>query len=501
MGNLPVTAFFLGILTLGGGVLFHVIAALGLGRRLRLPFWEIAGPLQWLLLLPPFSWYGSWKLHRRARELAQAPPEVVAQFAAEATPPALPASTTPLVFLPPEIAQRRPTATVAIAAVIGVVFALQLLFHATEQTHLLVQMGALVASRVQAGEIWRLASCTFLHAGVMHFALNVIVLIAIGFQLERAIGSPRFVLIYAASALGGSFASMTFMHSVSVGASGAVWGLMAAQFVLAKYSKDVLPQPLQDAMLRSAGQNLMLNMLNSFRPGVDWAAHLGGGVVGAALMAATLASLPRLRGFASVAAPEPAAAKPDPAWLRPLAAAGALALLLGLGLALFRGQVWQASAPPRYQRVELTGAGISAEIPSGLTLNRSPNPGSNFRQFSYGTIMADPVVVGILLPAQPAKIADLDGAYTANRTALEKEQSGGKSGGQVTERRIRGRRVLEKSHDFDNGVRLRTLVEITPTGFRRVDCLRRPGLAAEWNGVAEHTLLSIDPGAGSGTRP
>jgi hypothetical protein len=294
---------------------------------------------------------------------------------------------------------------------------------------------------------------------------------------------------------------MTFMHSVSVGASGAVWGLMAAQFVLAKYSKDVLPQPLQDAMLRSAGQNLMLNMLNSFRPGVDWAAHLGGGVVGAALMAATLASLPRLRGFASVAAPEPAAAKPDPAWLRPLAAAGALALLLGLGLALFRGQVWQAGAPPRYQRIELTGTGATAEIPAGLTLNRSPNPGPNFRQFSYGTIMADPVVVGILLPAQPAKIADLDGAYTANRTALEKEQSGGKSGGQVTERRIRGRRVLEKSHDFDNGVRLRTLVEITPTGFRRVDCLRRPGLAAEWNGVAEHTLLSIDPGAGSGTRP
>jgi membrane associated rhomboid family serine protease len=136
------------------------------------------------------------------------------------------------------------------------------------------------------GQWWRLITSAFLHGGLLHVGFNMYVLYAIGPVIERALGSGRFLVLYLTSALGGAVASYMFspVNTVSVGASGAIFGLMAALLVLGnRFRNDVS----QVAIL------LAINFaIGFFVPGIDWRAHLGGALTGAAV-AAVLAYAPR----------------------------------------------------------------------------------------------------------------------------------------------------------------------------------------------------------------
>ena len=112
------------------------------------------------------------------------------------------------------------------------------------------------------------------------------VLFALGPTLERVLGHGRYLLLYMVSALGGSVASYAFsdFHTVSVGASGAIFGLMGALVVAGRRLRYDIKQV---AVL------LVINFVIGFiSPGVDWRAHLGGLLTGAA-MAAVLIMAPR----------------------------------------------------------------------------------------------------------------------------------------------------------------------------------------------------------------
>jgi len=388
------------------------------------------------------------------------------------------------------LASRPPVATWALVAAIGAVFALQLAFHATEDTNALVRMGALLARRVHAGELWRLVSCTFLHAGVVHVALNVLVLLAIGLGLERILGSARYLLVYVVSALGGSVLSLLVTKAVSVGASGALWGLMAAQFVLAWRSKNVLPQHMQAAVLRSAAQNLGLNLVNSFRPGVDWAAHIGGGLSGGLLMLALVASLPRM-----VAAPDAPLTEPRPSWtLRLLAAVGVVVLATGLGLGLARGQFWKLGEPPRFQRVALGDIGLTVEVPTELQLAQTDTFDPAKPEFVFGDLLQDPAVLDIIVVPVPLDPSDFDASYAEMKKAMDQAAlpEGAKQQGTTEERRVGKHRILERRYAYDNGVSASSLVEIGPQGFYRVDFIRRASLQTAWQDVGEHALFSLE---------
>lgn len=139
---------------------------------------------------------------------------------------------------------------------------------------------------VAAGEIWRLLTSAFLHAGILHLGFNMLVLIMIGPALESILGHLRYLTLYLLSALGGATLSylLSAPTSLSVGASGAIFGLMAGLVVAGRrLSFDI-------------GQVLMLigiNLVISFVPGggIDWRAHVGGLVVGA-VAAAVLTHAP-----------------------------------------------------------------------------------------------------------------------------------------------------------------------------------------------------------------
>jgi hypothetical protein len=131
----------------------------------------------------------------------------------------------------------------------------------------------------ELGEYYRLITAMFLHAGIIHIAFNMLVLHQLGTPLELKLGSAKFTLIYFASGLGGSIASVLFNDpfTLSVGASGAIFGLMGAYFVVARSLR------LDASQIRvMIGINLVIGFVI---PGIDWHAHLGGLLVGAATTA------------------------------------------------------------------------------------------------------------------------------------------------------------------------------------------------------------------------
>lgn len=128
---------------------------------------------------------------------------------------------------------------------------------------------------VAQGEWYRLLTATFLHAGLLHIAFNMYALFLLGPGLEYYLGTKRFAIVYFVSAIGASVASYAFsdIAIVSVGASGAIFGLMTATMVI---GKAIRADTRQLAIL------LLVNLLiGAAAQGIDWRAHLGGAAIGA----------------------------------------------------------------------------------------------------------------------------------------------------------------------------------------------------------------------------
>jgi membrane associated rhomboid family serine protease len=96
--------------------------------------------------------------------------------------------------------------------------------------------GSLYGPAVADGEWYRLVTAGFLHAGILHIAFNMFALYILGTLLEPGIGTPRFLAVYFVSLLAGSFGALLLTPDAhTVGASGAVFGLMSAAFIVARH--------------------------------------------------------------------------------------------------------------------------------------------------------------------------------------------------------------------------------------------------------------------------
>jgi len=140
--------------------------------------------------------------------------------------------------------------------------------------------GGLIPAEVASGEYWRLVTAGFLHGSLIHLATNMLSLYWLGIPLERILGRGRMLTIYLLSLLGSSVSVLLFSAPVSltIGASGAVYGLMGA--LLATFRRLRLD-------LRPLVVILALNVVITFTyPGLSWQGHLGGLVVGAIVGAA-----------------------------------------------------------------------------------------------------------------------------------------------------------------------------------------------------------------------
>src|SRR5574343_372741 len=167
----------------------------------------------------------------------------------------------------------------------------------------LLTWGGNAASAVQQGEWWRLLSATFLHSGVMHVAMNMIGLVAAGVSVERIYGRRLYAIIYLGAALMGSALSLHFsaQKAVSVGASGAVFGVTGALLIAVLQHRDKLPKAFSKQTTSSLGVFIVYALLQGFsKPGIDNAAHIGG-LLGGCLLAYVLPEKFDLAHFARTA--------------------------------------------------------------------------------------------------------------------------------------------------------------------------------------------------------
>jgi membrane associated rhomboid family serine protease len=120
-------------------------------------------------------------------------------------------------------------------------------------------------------EYWRLITGGFLHSGILHIGFNMYILYWLGTMLEPSLGHARFVALYFASLLAGSFGALLLdPNAVTVGASGAVFGLMGAAFVLQR-ARGI------DPMQSGLGPIILINLVLGFViPNVSVGGHLGG---------------------------------------------------------------------------------------------------------------------------------------------------------------------------------------------------------------------------------
>lgn len=139
----------------------------------------------------------------------------------------------------------------------------------------LLKYGANYAPFVKlgGGHIFRLVTSAFLHGGFIHLLFNMYALFVIGTQVENYIGKGKYIGIYLISAISGNLMSCIFGNSVSVGASGAIFGLLGALLYFGYHYRLYLGSVLKNQIIPLIILNLVLGFMMT---GVDNAAHIGG---------------------------------------------------------------------------------------------------------------------------------------------------------------------------------------------------------------------------------
>jgi len=149
--------------------------------------------------------------------------------------------------------------------------ALSALAYVGQQASDLTSRGWIVASAVADGEVWRVVTSGFLHAGIIHLLFNMLILFQLGSVLEARLGRARFLAAFTFALVGGSIGVMLQQPPTlpAVGASGAVFGLMGAVVVQARRGRS----PIES----SVGGLLVINLVITFAlPGIAIGGHLGG---------------------------------------------------------------------------------------------------------------------------------------------------------------------------------------------------------------------------------
>ena len=181
--------------------------------------------------------------------------------------------------------RRQPQAvcTTGLIVINVLVFFLLSLRGDTESGYFMLQYGAMYEPLVTEGhEYYRLITSLFLHFGIQHLLNNMVMLGALGYQLENEIGRIKFLLIYFISGIGGNLCSLYWNVShgeqvISAGASGAIFGLMGALLYIVAVNRGRLGHLSGRGMLIMVALSLYFGLTSS---GVDNSAHIGGLICG-----------------------------------------------------------------------------------------------------------------------------------------------------------------------------------------------------------------------------
>lgn len=175
-----------------------------------------------------------------------------------------------------ELPRSAPYVTYTIIAVTVSFFMLQQASVWLWQRDLLARELMKINADIQAGQLWRLLTPALLHGGVTHIVFNMYALFSFGTSLERHFGHGRFFLLYVLGAFAGNVASFAFSEAPSLGASTAIFGLLAAEGIFLLQNRRLFA-----GQFRSAISNIIfIAAINLFvigsLPGIDNWGHIGG---------------------------------------------------------------------------------------------------------------------------------------------------------------------------------------------------------------------------------
>ena len=133
--------------------------------------------------------------------------------------------------------------------------------------------GAMYGDSVVDGQYYRLITSAFLHGSILHILFNMYVLYIIGAQLESFLGKAKYLIVYLFSAVAGNLLSMLFTTGLSVGASGAIFGLLGSLLYFGYHYRVYLGNVMRSQIIPLILINLLLGFMIS---NIDVAAHIGG---------------------------------------------------------------------------------------------------------------------------------------------------------------------------------------------------------------------------------
>ncbi len=160
-------------------------------------------------------------------------------------------------------------------------------FFSARLDNILFYAGCMDAARVaENGEYYRLLTACFLHADINHLVSNMLILFFLGIHVERVLGHLKFLILYLVSGAAGNIVSMGWqirkgMFYQSIGASGAVFGIVGAYLLLALLNRKYIG----NGELKRIALGIFFSLYIGFQSsGTDNAAHVGGFIAGFLLM-------------------------------------------------------------------------------------------------------------------------------------------------------------------------------------------------------------------------
>ncbi|WEV36408.1 MULTISPECIES: rhomboid family intramembrane serine protease [unclassified Lactobacillus] len=168
-----------------------------------------------------------------------------------------------------------------ILIVLFVVFLMETALGGSQNTAVLIKMGAMSNYAVVAGgQWWRLFTAQFLHMGIMHIVSNAVMIYYLGVYMEQILGHWRFLAVYLLSGIGGNLLSLALGsdQAISAGASTALFGLMGAMTAIGLRNRD---NPVLVYLGKQALWLAVINIvLDLFDTNIDIQGHIGGLITG-----------------------------------------------------------------------------------------------------------------------------------------------------------------------------------------------------------------------------
>lgn len=180
---------------------------------------------------------------------------------------------------------KKPIITYALIIMCAIMFVISGMGYSTEK---LLLFGANYGPLVRGGEFYRLVTCMFLHAGLIHIGLNMYSLFIVGPRVEDFFGKWKYLLIYFISGISASLLSIGLSGNViSVGASGAIFGLFGALVYFGYSYRGYIGAMIRSQIVPIVLYNLLMGF---FIPGIDMWGHIGG-LIGGVIAAKTLGTI------------------------------------------------------------------------------------------------------------------------------------------------------------------------------------------------------------------